>query len=313
MEGKILFHLKAFIPGFKPIPQIEEAENWGESYYDNIKKTTDALLNDPEAFGKKMAKPILDTARRMLSDDFVSKKGLTKEQIITALQKKLNDPATAEKYRQGIKQMAQKVKDDLPQMKERRARGMTFSAKGEDAIKLVENWLTGNPKSKRLLSKHDEVLSGEPMLICQPAKQGKFKSKLHNQLMRSVKNISDLGYDPKFRKRENDKINRLVNNYLRKDIIPFSTGGTSHIDFVVIPESVTPADSREVKEIQYKIYSSFMGEVKAQKLRAESEEKDYPTPPDPDDYLGKPGKKAYFDMYLDISVAVPVEYCQLPL
>ncbi|MBI4739117.1 hypothetical protein HY772_06165, partial [Candidatus Woesearchaeota archaeon] len=287
MNGKILLSRKVVIPWFNEFP-YKETRQWGKAYRAKLPDTRQAALKavpDPKTFRKRMAKPIIDSVQRMLRDDFVSRKGLTKKQIISRMKKELNAPTTAQKYRNGIKQGFKTLdRVGLNRAMAEYQLGQTFGAyRFRAAIESVLEWMTG---------------------IIQPKKLGKFRAELGNQLLSSGILISKMMYAPDIIQGENDKVNRLINKYIRKVIIPFQTGGPSHCDFVVIPASVTSVDSTKVKEIEYKIYSSHLGKKKADYLRRTSIEKDYSaTPPNPDDYRpGKPGPEAYFDMELDIQI-----------
>jgi hypothetical protein len=297
MRSKIIGRKKAFIPWFKEFP-YEETKKWGAALRDNIPKTIEGMLKrvpDPETFRKKIGNKALAGVQRMLRDDFVSRSGLTKKQIIRRMKKKFQDPVTAERYQKNIKYAFETFDQDaLNSAMADYQLGRSFGDyRFKPAMELVLDWVIGNP-------------------IIQPKKQGKFRVALGNQLLSSGKLISKSNYAPDIIKQENDKINRLINKYIRKRIIRFSAGGHlpartgiqagSHCDFVLIPESITLADSTKAREIEYKSYSFFLGEEKAKKLRATWIEKDYPAKPDPNEYLGT-DQKVYFDMFLDISVA----------
>lgn len=291
MKGKIIFHKKApKVPWFRRFP-FKKTEEWGQALRDSIPKTIEAILKDvtdTKSFSKNRGQPLINAVQKMLNDDFVNRKGLTKKAIIRIMKSKLYGKKSAKTYRKNLKK-ALKTFDqgELNSAMVGYHRGQCFGEyRFRDAIELVLNSLTSP-------------------LIIQPGKEAKFISKLHNQLISSGILISDSMYDPECIKLENDKINRLINEYLKKGIVPFQTGGDSHCDFVLIPESVTPANSKEVKEIKYKIYAHFLGENQANKLRATWIEIDESKPFNPNDYLGNhtdPLKQAYFDMNLDIQV-----------
>jgi hypothetical protein len=290
MESRIIVCEKAFIPWFKEFP-FEETEAWGRALRDSIPKTEKGTLNavpDNKAFRKKIGDPTIASVDKMLKDDFVSRKGLSKEEIIRIMNSKLYGKKSAKNYRKNLKR-ALKTFDqgELNSAMVGYQRGQSFGEyRFREAIELALGWLT-------------------PYI--NPAKQDLCAGKLMNQLMSSGILISDLAYDPEYFKPENDKTNSLINEYIREDIVPFKTGGASHMDFVLIPESVTPANSKEVTGKKYKIYKRFLGEEQANKLRATWIIMDESLrPPNPNDYMGNHtdlSKQAYFDMNLDIQVS----------
>ena len=289
MEGKIIVRENVVSPWFKPYP-FEETEKWGAAYRVNIPKTKKAILkdvSDPESFSKNRGKPVLDAIDKMLNPGFVSKKGIPKKVIMAIAKAKLSGKNTAKNYKKNVK------------------RGFIKFDQGDLNSAMVGYHLSQSFGEYRFAEAIEKAL-GCLTPIIQPIKAGEFRLKFGNQVERSGKLISKLAYDPKYIKPENDKINQLINRYIMEGIVRFATGGDSHCDFCLIPESITPAESREVKEIKYKIYERFLGPEQAKKLRATWIVKDYPTRPDPNDYLGNhidPHKQAYFDMELDIQVS----------
>jgi len=289
MKGKIIFHEKAFIPWFKEFT-FAETEEWGQALRDSIPKTLEGILKgvpDDETFRKTIAKPLIVAVRKMIGHGFVSRQGLTQELILALMKVKLKSEDATKNYQDSVK-LAYEAFDqgELNSAMVAYQRGKSFGAyRFREAIENALGWLT-------------------PFI--QPAKQGRFKSKLNNQVERSGKLISHLNFDPEYIKPENDKINALINQYIRKDIVRFITNGKSHCDFILILESVVPANSAKVKEKKYEIYKRFYGEEHANKLRATWTVMDESTPPNPQDYLGNhtdPLKQAYFDMTLDVQVS----------
>jgi len=294
MEGKIIVRENVVSPWFKEYP-FEETEKWGAAYRANIPKTKKAIVkdvSDPESFNKNRAQPVLAAIDKMLNPNFISRKGLPKEVIIAIAKAKLSGKNTARKYKKNVN------------------RGYRTFDQGDLNSAMVGYHLSQSFGEYRFKDAIEKALGWllpfiQPCLPAGRPAQGKFRLKFGNQVERSGKLISKLAYDPKYIKPEDDKINRLINEYIREGIVPFETFGDSHCDFYLIPESVTPADSKKVKEIKYEIYKHFLGEEQAKKLRAIWIIKDYPTPPDPNDYLGNhidPHKQAYFDMELDVQV-----------
>jgi hypothetical protein len=291
MESKIIVHEKSFIPWFKEFP-FEETEEWGQALRDSIPKTQEAILKDvpdTKSFLKNRGQPLINAVQKMLNDGFVSKKGLAKEAILAIMKSKLYGKNSAKTYRKNLKKALKNFdQGELNNAMVGYHRGQCFGEyRFRDAIELALNGLT-------------------TPLIIQPGKEATFISELNNQLISSGILISDSMYDPEYIKLENDKLNSLINKYLKKGLVPFSTGGLSRCDFVLIKDSVTPANSTKPKEIKYEIYKHFLGDTQANKLRATWTVMDESTPPNPQDYLGNHidlSKQAYFDMELDVQVS----------
>jgi len=319
MEGEIIVREKAFIPWVKEFT-FEETEEWGQALRDSIPKTLEGILKgvpDNEAFRKKIVKPLIVAVRKMLGNGFVSRQGLTQELILEIMKAKLTGEDAAKNYQDSVK-LAYEAFDqgELNSAMVAYHRGKSFGAyRFREAIEKSLGWLTqpfplNDTHSKNNISDklsatsiRNEAERAGLTLFIQPAKQGRFRLKFSNQVKHSGKLISNLAFDPQYFKPENDKINALINQYISKDIVPFITNGKSHCDFVLIPESVVPANSAKAKEKKYEIYKHFYGEEHANKLRAVWIVMDESIPPNPDDYIGNPNKLAYFDMELDVQVA----------
>ncbi|MEW6027813.1 MAG: hypothetical protein AB1599_11050 [Planctomycetota bacterium] len=142
------FLKKAFIPRFKTIP-FDEVEKWGERYlskFPELQKGALKAVPDARAFRKKIAKPIIEAAKKFIRDDFVSRGELSKQEIISRMESSSSDKDTAERYRRGIKDSADKVADKLSLLKFKMAMAQTFgSKKGEAAIEEVIGALSGQP------------------------------------------------------------------------------------------------------------------------------------------------------------------------
>ena len=293
MESEIIVHQKAFIPWFKEFP-FPETEAWGQALRDSIPKTIEGILKgvpDNETYRKTILKPLIVAIRKMLGRGFVSRTGLTQELSLALMKAKVKSEDATKNYIDSVK-LAYEAFDqgELNSAKIAYHLGECFGEyRFRDAIEKALGWLTPN---------------------IQPAKQGRFRQKFRNQILHSGKLITNLAYDPKYIKPENDKINGLINKDLKKGLVPFSTGGESHCDFVPIPDSIRLFYSTEPKEIKYKTYKQFISEKQANNIRACWPVLDESIPAratgslwDPNEYIGHPEKPAYFDMNLDVQVS----------
>jgi len=322
-NNKVISHILIFIPKFNEIP-FELVKQWADRYYHQARHTSaqrKKAIHTVKNFKEKIAQPTIDIMKQFIDPDFVSRSGQNYDDIISKLEDKLLDNKTAHKYRDELDYAhrkidgvpAKKIKDSLVIGSVHYALKMTFGAwrfigpidgKGKGAVILACEWLSGNQSTIQSLRNNDKIVRGSPILITDPKRQGQLRRLLRNQLIHSGQNISKEHYSPQIIKKENDIVNQLVNGFAKDEFEPFSTGGDSHIDFVLEPQSVIPADSRQVKEIEYKIHSFLIGEEQAKNLREKWIEKDYHYHLNPQDYIGNPKKPAYFDMHLDIQVSI---------
>jgi hypothetical protein len=325
-------HLLVYIPAYNKYP-LDKARKMFEGYAERSERMRAArqkAIPTFEEYIEKIAKPRLEAFIKSLNPEFVSRAGLTAEQIIRKQREKLFSSTAYENYIKDIP--VEQILDKIPLNAAKYATKMTFgdwrlvgslTTGGASAMKIVLGWLDGNlPEPARMtirsggltsgqagkkitsaFRRQDKLIQGEPVLVTLPERIGEFKRELRTLLRRVLDIIQCAHYAPSVVAKQNDRLNQFMNDYRCPELEPFSTGGVSHIDFIVVRESVIPADSKEVKEIEYKIYSFFIGEAKAKHIRATSIEKEYHYPLNPDDYIGNPNQKAYFDMYLDIQVA----------
>jgi len=267
-EGRIISHLRLFIPKYRAEIPFKEVLEWAEKVY---KKAC-----------AKSGKPI-----RLSDDEFWKDKA---------------DIARA--FRQGLKRAyetvdgvpAKRILEKLPMKSAERAREMVFDqwssvGPGAQAAILAGLWLSGLP------GPYPQGL-GEPVLITEKKRAGQLRKQLQNLLLHLGEIISDANFSDEEIKKANERIYQLVKEFVLDNL-------EVHIGLEVVPESVIPADSTEVLDIKYKIYEFFLGETIAKDLRARCIEKKYPYPLNPDEYIGNidPAKAgAYFDMYLEICV-----------
>ena len=286
---------KASIPWVKEV-SYEETKKWGQALRDSIPKVLEGILKgvpDDETFRKKIAKPLIVAVRKMLGNGFASRQGLTQELSLEITKAKLTGEDSAKNFIDSVK-LAYEAFDqgELNSAMIAYHLGMSFGPnRFRDAIEKALVWLTP---------------------IIKPVKQGRFKLKFSIQVKHSGKLISNLAYDPEYIKPENDKINSLINEYIKEGIVPFKTGDLpaeasaqagSHCDFILIKDSIILFDSTKSKDIRYKTYKEFISEKHANKLRSLWRVIDESIRPNPDEYIGHPDKLAYFDMNMDIQVS----------
>jgi hypothetical protein len=301
MESEIM----VYIPGYNEYP-LAKVLKWMAGYEERLNRLRAAqqkAIPNFEEYLKNNAQPLIDGYIKSLNPEFVSRSGLNAKQLIRRMRSKVFSKEAYEKYCQGLS--VEKLMDKLPLKSATYAAKMTFgrwrlegglTADGPSALKIIIRWLGGDKKITSALRKQDKLLKGGPVQIIPTERAGEFKLKLRTLLKSGFNNILNAHYAPSAVSEENDRLGQLVDRYQCPEFMV-------SINWTVIPESVTPADSKEILDIKYKIYQFFRGEEQAKDLRRTSIEREYHYPLNPAEYIGHPDQPAYFDMYLDISVA----------
>jgi len=333
-ENSFLSHTRIYIPGYNEYP-LEKAERWAERYYQGLRHTSAQqrkAIPTQKAFFERIARPNLDWFRMFTQPEFkgiISRKGRDWEDIYARMKSKLLSPKTARKYlkytkkayqvKDGIK--AKDIKDWLPHTAANYAMEMTFGAwrylgtidgQGEGAFVLASEWLTGRNDCLNFFRDKDQRLQGHPILITAPERASEFRMALRNKLAQAVMIIDVCNYASDKVKKQNDKINELVNGFIRPEIMPFSaeggsasggkTDGDSHINFVVLPETAKLRQGQELRELRYRICKHFFDKPSLQNLLIAPEYMNRIIPSLVPTLIGNPDYQLCADMYLDIKV-----------
>jgi len=247
----LLTQVRFYIPAGQEVPP-EIVKKYQVAYYGAVRKTSGhrrKAVGTIKAYQEKVARPLTQGLSSMFPPDFVSQKGLEKDEIIklhqrsiqAAGRKYLNKLAQAYKKVNGIP--AKLIKDKLATAGEHYARKMAYAfwplvggpvpgAKGP-VIK-TQLWLVGDPVVLNYLTEQDEVLRGEPVLITTQAQRGIFKKRLNSRLIQAgVRILKTFPDYPFILQKENDRTNILIQQFARPEFAPFTTGGDSHLDFLV--------------------------------------------------------------------------------
>ncbi|MFH1229939.1 MAG: hypothetical protein V1709_00440 [Planctomycetota bacterium] len=327
----VVFHILVYIPAYNkyPLNKVQKKDPVEvKEQLNNVTSGRRKAARTYEDYIENIAKPQLEAFIKSLNPEFVSRAGLTAEQLIKKMQEKLFSKEAYENYIKGISdEDITRIIEELPKKSADYARKKTFGGwrlegplpspnpspsregKGEgvSAMKIILGWLAptpkdlvwgldGNLKIVSALRPQDELKQGNPIQVIPPERSGEFKRKLPTLLKQMLDIIQCAHYAPSVVAKQNDRLKQFVDSYVNSEFVV-------SIKWVVIPESVIPADSTEVKEIEYKIYEHFLGEEKAKHIRAQCIETAYRYPLNPADYLGNPNQKAYFDMFLDIQIS----------
>ncbi|MFH1230647.1 MAG: hypothetical protein V1709_04035 [Planctomycetota bacterium] len=316
-EEKLLSHIKVYVPAFNVFP-LEKAKEWAENYYRSvwhIRGQGRKSVSSQKDYREKIAKPLIDEYQKMMSNNpnWRSKHGRSAEEIMEKMKHKMLSRHSARKYLQGIDKAfgtkdgvrAKEIKDRLNLYACDYAQKMTFATwrylgpingQGKGAFVIAGYWLTGNPQTPEFIREKDEIVTGESILITDPSRKGLFQRQLRAKMMRSIVLLDAYNYSPEIVKRENDKINQMVNEFLTGEIVRFESGGLSHIDFVTIPKTAELFYSERLHKVRDDIRAYFLGKKpeKAQPLLANQ--------PNVSDLIGDNKLPICMDMYIDIQV-----------
>ncbi|MBI4711759.1 MAG: hypothetical protein HY762_00370, partial [Planctomycetes bacterium] len=107
--------------------------------------------------------------------------------------------------------------------------------------------LAGDRKLVDYLKARNTPLEGEPVVITTPEKLNKFRRILDSRIVHWGSEIITQVYDAQTINEANEKLNQLVNEYLREGIIQFTPSGASHLNFIIvqIPDQRQPGGMRK--------------------------------------------------------------------
>lgn len=233
----------------KSLPKMEK----------NLKKR----IKNLDDFMENMVNPGLKFLKDGIDPKFVNKRRLNIDLII---QNALKDaPKSYEKYKQKIEELFKTVNGvhaavfierimygAIRYGEKMRLRVIPFIGYKEvtppdlkrTSVKAIHNYhrgvaclaprfLTGDKKAINELIKTDRLRQFDPINIIQPNMSSKFRQKCFYRLRQAGSEIMMLEGNQYTLDKENDQTNKLVNEFIRPDIVPFITGGNSHIDYVV--------------------------------------------------------------------------------
>jgi hypothetical protein len=255
-------------PYFPQIPpQIEE--NWVKKMIEAKGKTYRGLkkaIKTRKDFEEKVAKPTEKTIASFINPEWSSKHGLTYKDIMNKTRdslarapkryfQKRKDVFETGKYEEkleyGRKEYARKWCKYLGPLKGYNAGNIL----GLSTLAIMA--LGGNRKLVGYLRERNVRVEGEPLVVTTPEKLGKFKKILVSRIVHWGSEIITSGYEEVVIKRANQDLNQLVNEYRREDIIPFTPGGASHIDFIIVEEIPHPLKPGEkIKQLGLEIQVS---------------------------------------------------------
>lgn len=202
-------------------------------------------IKDEDAYIARVADPSSKVWSKCFADDFISRAGLTKEEVTA--RHATNIAAAYDKYNDGLEAM---FKDDAKLFKQTLADGkkhylkavgkklLAFtgtpsSGRGPAAIACL--WLTNDNVIEGDMKSSYHVYAGGPFAITTREMASGFKSALNARLIQAGSIIVSANYGVTIMQRQNDITNNWINRSLDPDLnlVAFSTGGKSHVDYVM--------------------------------------------------------------------------------
>ena len=265
------FRSRLVAPYFTDIPP-ELKEKWLKKMIEAKEKTYRGLkraIKTRKDFKEKIAQPAEKTIASFIDPKFVSRSGLTYENIMNKTRDSLSDAGKRyfrerkdvfetgkyeEKLEFGQREYARKWCQYLGPLKGYKAGGIF----GLSTLAIMA--LGGDRSLVDYLRERNTEVAGEPRVVTTPERLNKFKRILDNRIVHWGSEIITQGYEERVIKRANADLNQLVNEYRRAGIMPFSPGGASHIDFMVeeMPNPVKPGE--QVKQLGLDIRVAETGE-----------------------------------------------------
>jgi len=103
---------------------------------------------------------------------------------------------------------------------------------GAGVVGLASFWMTGDPTVVRHLRGDDKVIAGGPVNIA--ISRPTLKAALVQRLIQSGRILVQADWNPAVLTSENDKNNAIIKGLQLPAYTPFTTGGLSHCDWVII-------------------------------------------------------------------------------
>jgi hypothetical protein len=258
LVSKIIIHA----PVFTNLPR-EMAENWQKNITHSIPQMVRKIkkaIHIPDDYDKKIVNRAVKSYSVSINPDFVSRSGLTREDIIAKHRKSLEKQK--EQYFKNVNKVFRKkdgissknYMETLPDgLKEYAYEYVNFvlpmighKTLGKGLATLGTMWLAGNQKVNSFLRDTDKVIFGKPILITDTLRKAKFQIKLRNRLV-FWGNLLLRTFDSYWIKEANKDINLFVQVFKMSEFAPLISGGLSYIDFIVerIPDKTQPKKLKE--------------------------------------------------------------------
>ncbi len=240
------------IVDYRPEAPERVTQQWKEGLILNAERINakrKAQIPDSTAFVDKIATPAILAYEPVLNPSFMSKSGLTANQIKANYGAKLK--TAFEKYNSQMDFLFETV-DGIPAKRfkdlvERGAadysrgvasRTLPFTGcriEGLGLSSIAGRWVTGDVTTEGKLRAGDSITAGGPYLICPHAKKPGLKTLLNQRLIQAGVNIVKAAHDASIIAAENQLTAEQVQGFVNPalNLTPFVAGGDSHVDYVI--------------------------------------------------------------------------------
>ena len=253
--AKIISHVRFGVAASKTGTLLqtpgEMVDKWAEGFKNRAKFINEhrkARIPDGERFGARLAGVSSKAYRQVINPAFVSRAGASAQDIINRQAANLDQ--SFKKYDEGLDFVYQTVdgveakrfKEKVDAGREHYAEGMarkttpfTGIPGSRGPVVLAGLWLTADPITEGEIRGNDQILEGNPILITKPESRAAFKGALIPRLQQAGAAILDGGFGQAIMQAHNDITNEIVQGFVNKalQLVPFSTGGESHVDYLV--------------------------------------------------------------------------------
>lgn len=256
--NQIEFKAQLVAPYFTEIPPeisakwLSGAKKAASKTYQGIQKA----IKTQKDFKEKIAKPLENEIASFLNPKWVSKHGLTYEDVMNKTHDSLAH--AGKRYfqaRQAAFESGGYEKGLASGQKEYDKKWCAYTGplNGYKAghilglARMAIMALAGVRSLVDYLRAQKTPVVGEPAIITTPEKLNKFKRILDSRIVHWGSEIITLDFAGHIIERANEELNQLINEYRKEGIVPFTSGGDSRIDFMVIstPDSTKPGGIRK--------------------------------------------------------------------
>ncbi|MEW6027170.1 MAG: hypothetical protein AB1599_07745 [Planctomycetota bacterium] len=252
---QIGFKTRMIAPYFTEIPSeikakwVDGAKKAAGKTYKGLKKA----VRSKKDFDEKIGEPVKKTLASFFNPEFVSKHGLTYDDIMNKANESLADAGKRYfKSRERVYETG-KYEEKLELGQREYARkwckyiGPLRGYKNGHILGLAAMAimaLTGVSGLVSYLRERRVKFEGQPINVTITEKLNQFRRKLDSRLVHWGSEIITQDYDVETINKANEEINQLVNEYRREDIAQFTSGGLSHIDVIIeaIPNPTKPGE-----------------------------------------------------------------------
>ena len=245
MQITRISHLKLLVtvPEKPPQEMIDDYIKGYRESPDKGYKHARETVPDVEAVIEKVIKPSIKGTKDSLNPNFVTRSGMKVKNIPPPTRAEMEKWARnylkgmEYAFRDGGKEYLAIIKlmAEIYGKRMRPTLAITgFKDKIRGVSRVAARCLTGDESVLPLILP-EEMIKGPLINVILEGREGRFSSRLNSQLISDGSQIIDRGYQPGDIIEGNANINELGNSYARKEFVPFTPNGASHIAFMVTP------------------------------------------------------------------------------